>query len=73
MPTVTKPTEAFEYVNRANPLPITDFAFAAKPRKDALTLRDGSMPEVEPLLTTQNGEALLSIVRYTIQSRPVRR
>src|SRR5688500_15118359 len=24
--------EVFEYVNRANPLPITDFAFAANPR-----------------------------------------
>ena len=33
-----------------------------------LTLRDGSRPKVEPLLTTQNGEALLSIVRYMMPS-----
>ena len=62
--TLTKPTEVFEYVNLDNPFPITDFAFAANPRNDTATLRDGSTPKVEPLLTTQNGEALLSIVRY---------
>jgi hypothetical protein len=72
--TVTKPKEMFEYVNLANPFPITDHAYAANPRKDATTLRDGSLPEVEPLLTTQNGEALLSIVRYKVpsQTTPVR-
>ena len=39
-----------------------------------LTLRDGSKPKVEPLLKTQNGEALLSIVRYMMpgQTTPVR-
>ena len=66
--------EVFEYVNRANPLPITDFAFAANPRNDASGLRDGSVPSVEPLLRTKNGEALVSIVRYMMpsQSAPVR-
>jgi hypothetical protein len=56
--------EIYEYVNRNNPLPITDFAFAANPRNDTSGLRDGSVPRVEPLLRTQNGEALVSIVRY---------
>lgn len=66
--------EVFEYVNQANPFPITDFAFAANPRNDAARLRDGSEPSVEPLLRTQNGEALVSIVRYMMPSRtaPVR-
>ncbi|MEO8768307.1 MAG: hypothetical protein ABI363_08230 [Nitrosospira sp.] len=66
--------EVFEYVNRANPLPITDFAFAAIPRNDANGLRDGTIPKVEPLLRTRNGEALVSIVRYMMSSRasPVR-
>jgi hypothetical protein len=66
--------EVFEYVNRSNPFPITDFAFAANPRNDAKVLRDGSTPRVEPLLRTKNGEALLSIVRYTVPSqiKPVR-
>ena len=66
--------EVFEYVNRANPLPITDFAFAANPRNDTNSLRDGSVPRVEPLLRTQNGEALVSIVRYMMpfQAAPVR-
>lgn len=66
--------EVFEYVNQANPLPITDFAFAANARNDAIGLRDGSVPSVEPLLRTQNGEALVSIVRYMMPSRttPVR-
>ena len=66
--------EVFEYVNRSNPFPITDFAFAANPRNDAASLRDGSVPRVEPLLRTQNGEALVSIVRYMAPSRtgPVR-
>lgn len=66
--------EVFEYVNRSNPLPITDFAFATHPRNDANGLRDGSVPMVEPLLRTQNGEALVSIVRYMMpsQTTPVR-
>lgn len=66
--------QVFEYVNRANPVPITDFAFAAIPRNDASTLRDGSVPRVEPLLRTQDGEALVSIVRYMTPSQvtPVR-
>ena len=66
--------EVFEYVNVTNPFPITDFAFAANPRNDTTTLRDGSKPNVVPLLKTQNGEALVSIVRYTMpnQTVPVR-
>ncbi len=66
--------EVFEYVNVTSPFPITDFAFAANPRNDTLTLRDGSKPNVVPLLKTQNGEALVSIVRYTMpnQTMPVR-
>jgi hypothetical protein len=66
--------ELFEYVNTANPLPVTDFAFAANPRNDGTGLRDGSVPTVEPLLKTQNGEALVSVVRYMIptQATPVR-
>lgn len=66
--------EVFEYVNQANPLPITDFAFAANPRNDNLLLRDGSIAGVIPLLKTQNGEALVSLVQYMIpsQATPVR-
>ncbi|MBA4142091.1 MAG: hypothetical protein H0X43_03595 [Nitrosospira sp.] len=66
--------EVFEYVNQGNTLPITDFAFAANPRNDALVLRDGSKPSVEPLLKTENGEALVSIVRFMApsQATPVR-
>ena len=66
--------EIFEYVNQANPLPITDFAFAANPRNDGLVLRDGSIASVVPLLKTQNGEALVSLVQYMMpsQTTPVR-
>ncbi len=66
--------QIFEYVNQANPIRITDFAFAAHPRNDAHGLRDGSIPNVEPLLRTRDGEALVSIVRYMMPSRtaPVR-
>jgi hypothetical protein len=66
--------EVFEYVNRSNPLPITSFSFATNPRNDTKGLRDGSVPVVEPLLRTQNGEALVSIVRYVApdQAMPVR-
>jgi hypothetical protein len=66
--------EVFEYVNRKTSFPITDFSFATTPRNDTNGLRDGSVPYVEPILKTQNGEALVSIVRYmTPRSRkPVR-
>ncbi|HTJ55885.1 MAG TPA: hypothetical protein VL380_10805 [Nitrosospira sp.] len=66
--------EVFEYVNRSNPLPVTGFAFAAHPRNDGGRLRDGSVPHVGPILITQNGETLLSIVRYIMPSKamPVR-
>ena len=66
--------EVFEYVNRSNPLPVTGFAFAAHPRNDRGRLRDGSVPHVEPILRTRNGEALVSIVRYMMpsQAMPVR-
>ncbi len=43
--------QVFEYVNQANPLPITDFAFAATPRNDSLVFRDGTFASVVPLLT----------------------
>jgi hypothetical protein len=66
--------EVFEYVNQANSLPVTNFAFAANPRNDADGPRDGSVPRVEPLLRTEKGEALVSIVRYMApaRSKPVR-
>ncbi len=72
--TTTYSKQAFEYVNQVNPLPITDFAFAANPRNDATLLRDGTKPNVVPLLKTQNGEALVSIVQYVVppQTTPVR-
>ncbi|SFH60492.1 hypothetical protein SAMN05216299_13220 [Nitrosospira sp. Nsp14] len=63
--------EVFEYVNRSNPLTITGFAFATRPRNDPGRLRDGSVPNVEPILITQNGETLLSIVRYMVPSQPM--
>ena len=66
--------EVFEYVNRANPFPVTDFAFAANPRNDTAGPAGWFVPYVEPLLRTQNGEALVSIVRYMMpsQAMPVR-
>ncbi|SFN14044.1 Agd3-related carbohydrate deacetylase [Nitrosomonas communis] len=66
--------EVLESVNLANPLPITDFAFAANPRNDAVGPRDGTVPSVIPLLKTTNGEALVSIVQYKLpdQTTPVR-
>ncbi len=66
--------EVFEYVNKDASLPITYFAFAATPRNDTFGLRDGSVPHVEPILRTPNGEALISIVRYMMpsQTTPVR-
>ncbi|ABB75728.1 hypothetical protein SAMN05216403_11436 [Nitrosospira multiformis ATCC 25196] len=70
----TASKEIFEYVNQANPLPITDFAFAANPRNDGTAMRDGTVATVEPLLKTQNGEALVSVVRYMMpnQATPAR-
>lgn len=64
----------FEYVNQANPLPVTDFAFAAVPRNDGTGPRDGTIPSVVPLLTTQNSEALISIISYMSPSetKPIR-
>ncbi|MFI3185811.1 MAG: hypothetical protein QX198_07495 [Methylococcaceae bacterium] len=67
-------TTVFEYVNQANPLPITDFAYAAKPRNDAMGPRDGTVPSVTPLLQTPAGEALVSVIQYKFpsQTTPVR-
>ncbi|HEU4855327.1 MAG TPA: hypothetical protein VFS89_08610, partial [Nitrosospira sp.] len=62
--------EAFEYVNRNNPLPITSLAFATRPRNDMKHLKDGSIPYVQPLLRTGQDEALLSIVRYMKPDQP---
>jgi hypothetical protein len=56
----------FEYINQANPLPITDFAFAANPRNDVQGPRDGTVPSVTPLLKTPAGEALVSVIQYKI-------
>jgi hypothetical protein len=73
VPAVNSKT-VFEYINTANPLPITDFAFAATPRNDAAGPRDGTVPHVTPLLKTPEGEALVSIIQYNIplQTTPVR-
>jgi len=60
----------FEYLNTSNPLPVTEWAFASIPRNDNLVLRDGTVPSVEPLLATLNGEALVSIVRYYLPNQP---
>jgi hypothetical protein len=75
IPTASSKT-VFEYVNTANPLPITDFAFAATPRKTDMGLRDGTVPSVvTPLLQTPTGEALVSLIQYTapLQTTPVLR
>ena len=65
--------EVFEYVNTANPLQVTDFAFAANPRNDGTAMRDGTVASVVPLVKTQNGEALVSIVQYAMPNQaPVR-
>ncbi|WP_430233810.1 hypothetical protein [Nitrosomonas communis] len=61
--------EVLESVNLANPLPITDFAFAATPRNNNSGPRDGTIPSVIPLLQTTNGEALLSIVQYKLPNQ----
>jgi hypothetical protein len=63
--------EVFEYVNTANPLPITAFAFAAIPSNDDTALRDGTVPSVVPVLTTPNNEALVSIIRYTVPGQTI--
>ena len=70
-PTATNSTTIFEYVNTANPLPITNFAFTAKARNDGLVLRDGTVPSVIPLLQTPAGEALISIIQYNLTPAPV--
>lgn len=64
----------FEYINQANALAITDFAFAAIPRNDGTLARDGTEAKVVPLLTTQAGETLLSVIRYMMpnETTPVR-
>jgi hypothetical protein len=66
--------EIFEYVNQTTPLQVTDFAFAANPRNDGTAMRDGTVANAIPLVKTQNGEALVSIVQYTMpnQATPVR-
>jgi hypothetical protein len=62
----TSSKTVFEYVNTANPLPITDFAFAAKPNTAPFVLRDGTQASVTPLLQTPAGEALVSAIQYKI-------
>jgi hypothetical protein len=67
--------EVFEYVNTANPLTISDFAFTAVARNDGIGPRDGTIPSVTPLLTVPSttasdgtrtpGGNLVSIIRYT--------
>ncbi len=72
--------EIFEYVNTANPLTITDFAFAGIPRNNGTVIKDGTVPNVTPLLkapsttAAPNGQALLSIIRYIVpgQTAPAR-
>lgn len=65
-----KSKTVFEYVNTANPLPITDFAFTATIRKTDIGLRDGTWPSVvTPLLKTSTGEALVSVIQYTASSQ----
>ncbi|MEI6707910.1 MAG: hypothetical protein WCK96_12345 [Methylococcales bacterium] len=66
-PTVNPTTNSktvFEYVNAANPLPITDFAFAAIPRGDNQGPRDLTIPRVTTLLRTPKGETLVSVIQY---------
>ena len=62
-------TELFEYVNEANPLPITDFAFAGRPFIIyAGEPRDtgGMGPHVEPLLNWRDdlSKTFVSYLRY---------
>lgn len=66
-PTVNPTTNSktvFEYVNTANPLLITDFAFAATPRGDNQGPRDLTIPSVTSLLKTPKGETLVSVIQY---------
>ncbi len=70
-PTATNSKTIFEYVNTANPLPITNFAFTAKARNDGLVLRDGTVPSITPLLQTPAGETLISIIQYNLTPAPV--
>lgn len=76
---VTHQTQIFEYINKANPLPITDFAFTTIPSPPISETnpgpQDGTIPKVIPLLKTGNGdEALVSLVQYMSPSvaTPVR-
>lgn len=71
--------EVFEYINKTNTIPITDFAFTTVPSQPIsdtnIGPRDGTIPTVTPLLKTGNGEeALVSIIQYMhpSQSLPVR-
>lgn len=75
-PTINSKT-IFEFANTANPLPITDFAFAATPRNNGTNdtgPKDGTIPNVVPLLKTPAGEALVSVIQYKIpnQTTPAR-
>ncbi len=67
---VTPSTSIYEYLNTSNGLPITDFAFATAPRNDNLILKDGTIPIVEPLLLTPDGNSLIEIVRYYLPDQP---
>jgi hypothetical protein len=73
IPTANSKT-VFEYINKANPLPITDFAYTAKARNDGLVLRDGTVSSVTPLLQTPANETLVSVIQYKLpaQTIPVR-
>ena len=47
--------EVFEYVNRSNPFPVTDFAFAAHPRNDTGRPAGWIVPNVEPFSKLRMG------------------
>ena len=61
-------TEIFEYVNEANPLPITDFAFAGRPFViyAGEPRETGIGPHVQPLLNWQDdlSKTFVSYLRY---------
>jgi hypothetical protein len=61
-------TELYEYVNEANPLPITDFAFAGRPFViyAGEPRETGVGPHVQPLLVWQNDtqKSFVSYLRY---------
>lgn len=64
--------EIFEYVNKANSLPITDYAIGVVPRGDGSGPRDGTVPNVTPLLQNEQGGALVSLIQYSKDGQPVR-